>query len=518
MAGQDRGGNEGFSGTPLWKIQQQMAQYRNQVLAASNAVDDGDKDPPEAPNVIVDTMSVGGPADGKNKFVRTVVVKDFHKISSRMKIDLPKTNVFKEKAPVGLYALFDGQSCAGEPGVQAAEFCARNFHTKVLENLSNLPPDRASEAFVKAALIKSFEDLDTDLLKAQPEVQDGCGAAVVLVVGSITFTAVLGRCDVVLCEASPDRRFTPVSLGGSQREITSQEERTRLRQAGVSIIGDGAMARLRHPSSGALSPVSRSLGDTLWKGAAPIIVCSPEVASSHMKGPDSQPFLLMLSSSITAVLDSQQLVELGRDFQMQPRAICGEISEKVLEASIGANPETQYACVGVSWMPDRSAEKEDKRNASEAPAKKPKMANAKSTSSVRLRHILVKWVDNLALSKQIDGKGRQVMRTRSDAEALLRKAIRELNIELRLAKKTPKDATELVMMQSKKFSDLCREMSDCPTAKKGGAMCGDLGWMMPEQLSSMGPGFKEKIDVLRPGQWSDITESKEGLHLIQKIA
>lgn len=515
-----------MSGTPLWKIQQQMAQYRNQVAAAALAEEKLVFEvPPEAPNVIVDTVSVGGPADGKQKFVRSVLVKDFHKISARMKIDLPKTNVFKDKAPCGLYALFDGQSCAGEPGVSATEFCARNFHIKVLENLNSLPENLANDTFVKAALIKSFEDLDTDLLRTQPDVQDGCGAAVVLLVGDIAFTAVLGRCNVVLCEAvarsdvernaAQRGTFKAVSLGGSQREISSIEERARLKSTGMTVVGEGDMARLRHPS-GALSPVGRSLGDPLWKGSANVISCTPEVQSTTIRGADAHPMLLLLASSITSVLDPQQLVELAGEFAMKPRAACGEITAKVLEVSAGAHQETQYSAVGVGFLP--TPLKEKVKDEAQPPSKKAKVAGTKATSSVRLRHILVKFADPASPVRQVGGNGLPVTRTRSDAELLIRNAIRALQQELRLSKKTPKDVTERITMESKKFAEICREISDCQTSKKGGAMCGDIGWMAPEVLMKMGGNFKENVDAMIPGQWSDITQSKEGLHLIQKIA
>lgn len=525
MAGQGRGGNEGMSGTPLWKVQQQMAQYR-ESLAKANPVQEhvAPTVPPEPPHVIVDTVSVGGPADGKSKFARSVLVKDVHKIAARLKIDLPKTNCFKDKAPCGLYALFDGQSCAGEPGVKATEYCARNFHTKVLENLASLPENHANETFVKAALIKSFEDLDEDLLSTQPDVQDGCGAAVLLLVGDIAFTAVLGRCNVLLCD-SEKGASSAMSLGGSQMDITSIEERTRLRNVGAMVIGEGTRARLRHPS-GALSAVGRSLGDPSWKsGPASVITSAPEVQSTKLRGSEGTPFLLLLTSSITNVLEPQPLVDLASEFRMKPRAACGEIIAKVLEMSPGANPETQYSAVGVSLLTDPPKEKDEKKSAEPA-AKKPKLLpGAKSTTSVRLRHILVRFSESTSTAPTtkidvhghvVDCKGAPLTRTRTEAEVLLRRAIREMD-KLRLPK-TPKDVAEKVALESKKFAELCREMSDCPTSKKGGAMCGDLGWMASDLMLKMGANFKENVDALTPGQWSDITQSKEGLHFIQKIA
>jgi len=101
---------------------------------------------------------------------------------------------------------------------------------------------------------------------------------------------------------------------------------------------------------------------------------------------------------------------------------------------------------------------------------------------------------------------------------VLRRAINELRKELRACKKAPKDATELVNMTSKKFTELCREHSECETARKGGSTCGDLGWLTPEERGMMGASFKEVVDVLLPGQFSDIAVSEQGLHLVQRIA
>merc|ERR1740129_2079504 len=146
-----------------------MAQYRVN-MPISMPIIEADNEPPEVPNVLVDAVALGGPSDGKQKpLVRHVIVKDLNKIGTRLKLEHPKTGVFASKAPMGLYAIFDGQSCAGEPGPMAAEFCARNFHLKLLKRLADLSPESADEASVRAALAGSFEDLDQELL-AQPDI------------------------------------------------------------------------------------------------------------------------------------------------------------------------------------------------------------------------------------------------------------------------------------------------------------------------------------------------------------
>merc|ERR1740139_1733508 len=101
-----------MSGTPLWKIREQMAQFRNvaerEVMSLGTTYI-----PEEPPNVLVDAASVGGPSGaGIKANVRHVIVKDLNKLAKRSKIDFPKSIVFKDKAPIGLYAIFDGQSAA----------------------------------------------------------------------------------------------------------------------------------------------------------------------------------------------------------------------------------------------------------------------------------------------------------------------------------------------------------------------------------------------------------------------
>lgn len=133
---------------------------------------------------------------------------------------------------------------------------------------------------------------------------------------------------------------------------------------------------------------------------------------------------------------------------------------------------------------------------------------------MRLRHILLRYQDGPQALKD----GKKPTRTRQEAEATLRKALTELSVTVRSLKKAPKDALELVGLTSKKFAELCRSLSECESAKKGGTMCGDLGWLSPEDLANLGAGFKEVVDALLPGQFSDIAATEQGLHLVQRVA
>eukprot|EP00928_Gymnodinium_smaydae_P049344 TRINITY_DN33108_c0_g1_i1.p1 TRINITY_DN33108_c0_g1~~TRINITY_DN33108_c0_g1_i1.p1 ORF type:complete len:506 (+),score=112.81 TRINITY_DN33108_c0_g1_i1:132-1649(+) len=498
---------------PFEKARQQMAQWRNYAMPIS--VEEVDNEPPESPNVLVDAVSLGGSPDPKQKpLVRHVLVKDLYKIGLRLKYTFPKAGVFSDKAPMGLYALFDGQSCAGEPGPMAAEFCARNFHAKLLERLSGLPaaPDRDA---VEGALRGTVEDLDEEIINNQPDVKDGCGAAIALLIGQHIFTAVLGGCAALLCDATGGPRWNPLALGGGQAQ--AENDFLRLRSAGGSVVnGPGGGACIQHPT-GALSRVSRSLGDREWKGQN-LVARTPEVQSLPLRRHDEHPSLLLVTSSVASSLGVRELVDIAESFPLQPRAACGEISSKALEARAGAAALAQCTTVEVFFLPER-LRKEDKRRPESAPAyKKAKVSPGGGTQSVRLRHILLKYSDG-PQSKDADRDGRlkKPQRSRQDAEAVLRKALVQLRKAL-LTCKHPNKPEELMQATSKKFAELCKEFSDCETARKGGATCGDLGWVTPEDRSRWGGTFKEVVDVLSPGQFSDIAVSDQGIHLVQRIA
>jgi len=488
---------------PLHKARELMAQFRS-AMPMNLPIIEEDKEPPDSPNVLVDAVSLGGPSDGKQKpLVRHVIVKDLNKIGTRLKLEHPKTGVFSNKAPMGLYALFDGQSCDETPGPMAAEFCARNFHTKLLERLSNLPPASPDPGSVGAALRGTFEDLDRELIVNHTEVQDSCGAAVALLIGESVFIAVVGRCRTVLCEANAGaEEFSPVAFSGNFGQMQGR---------------------------GVAAPVTQSLGDRLRKQAKgsslglPFVICAPVVQHVSLKGCDEHPFLLLTTSTVAAAMSPQELVSLAAEYPMQPRAACGEVASSAAEARAGV---AQCTAVEVCFLPHRPSG-DDKAKASGTagpeppPAKKAKLGSAGSTQSVRLRHILLKFVDGPppAPANSADAKaGKKIVRSRQEAETVLRGVIKDLRKDLATCKKTPKDATKLINATSKTFTDLCRQLSECETARKGGSMCGDLGWISPEGLLMMGAGFKEVVEVLQPGQLSDIVLSEQGLHMVQRIA
>lgn len=511
-----------MSGTAMWRLREQ---YAAQIAAMpiNQNVPKEDVSPPKAPNIFVDAVSIGGSTDTKQKsLVRHVLIKNFDKAARSLKFSLPTSGIFADKAPVGLSAIFDGQSCASEPGPLAAEFCARSFHLKLLEALSKLESNMTSENFIKAVLIQTFEELDNDLLSSQQDVMDGCGAVVCLTIGDYVFVVQLGRCAAVLCEMV-DGQPRPIPMGGGHTGFATAAERTRLAAAGAMVVGNDSEARVQLPN-GTSSAVSRSLGDRRWKGVAvggvglPVLSCEPMVQSIKLQGAAIHPHLLLCNSSVPATLDPKELVVSASTYQTQPRAACGQIALQALEAQAGKATGCQCTVVQLCFLPAPDKEADKKKDEAAPPAKKPKLGTAATgaTKSMRLRHILVKFVDGQAAPK--DAKGKQVTRTKEEAEGVLRGAIHELRKDCLSWRQKPKGVTEVITLSSPKFTALCRALSECATAKQGGSMCGDLSWVSPEQRGAMGGSFKESTEVLQPGSWSDITASKDGLHLVQRLA
>jgi serine/threonine protein phosphatase PrpC len=491
---------QGLAGSAVVQAQQQA-----QDQAAQEAELDDER---ELLRVAVDAVSLGrgDEAKGKTPLVRHVIVKDLRKVAARSKVSLPANGLFEGKAPVMLFALFDGQSCAETPGPLAAEWCAKQILPKLLRNLSALPPGYENETFVKATLLKTFEDLDKDILRGQPAIHDGCGGAVALTVGEKLFTAVVGRCDAVLSEAG-----NPVSLGDKQGRLELPEEQKWMQdKGGVMMQGENGKLLVSSPA-GSVAAVSRSLGDRAWKGpeggipgAPNLLRPKPQTAVTTISWAERHTCLALSSGPVADAVNPKAVVEVAAEFPQKPRAASGEIATRAAQVNSGA----QCTSVMVCFLP-----KEDKA-AQPPPSKKAK----KEAESVRLRHIVVKHRD---CGQPFDPvRNRPVSRTKEEAELVLRGALRELIQEAKKVKlpANPDKAKLMVLQPTPKYVALCKELSECSTAQKGGGMMGDLGWLGPPELGRFGPAFAETAKALGVGQWSDLAVSEHGIHVLQRIA
>jgi len=506
----------------LWKLKQQGAvQNLSKVVAEVEEAKQQaalEEENSETLKVAVDAVSLGRTdVGGEKPLVRHIIVKDLRKVAARSKVQLPAGGLFENRAPVMLFALFDGQSCAEAAGPLAAEWCAKQVIPKLLRNLSALPPGYENATFIKATLTKTFEDLDKEILRGQPAIHDGCGGALALTVGERLFSAVCGKCDVVLCEAGgpPQRiRYISISLGANQGRCDLEGEQKWLTDnGGVVFQAEGGAYMVSSPA-GAVAAVSRSIGDRSWKGAdggvagsVKLLRASPETRVTEISWAERHQFLILVSAPVAGVVPPDECVTAGTEFLGKPRAISGEIANRAAEAP-GNGSASQCTAVVVHFM-----EKQDK--AGQPPAAK---KARKEAESVRLRHILVKHRDCGAPFDPV--KNRPVTRTREEAEQVLRQALRELVAEAK-GIKLPADVSKAKMtalQPTPKYVSLCKEMSECSTAQKGGGMMGDLGWLSTDQLARFGPSFADTARTLNVGQWSDLAGSEHGIHILQRIA
>lgn len=522
QAGNIVSSNGGYSGTPLWKLKQQGAlpkinQEEEEAKAAAEAAAQEQLEAAEAADnfpFLVDAVSLGRAEGSSEKpLVRHVIVKDLRKVAARSKVALPTGGLFDNRAPVLLFALFDGQSCAEQPGPLAAESCAKQVLPKLLRNLSALPPGYENATFIKATLTKTFEDLDKEILRGQPAIHDGCGGAVALMIGNMLFTGVCGKCNIVMSESSTEKGKTLVkadSMGSNQARCDLPEERKYLTEnGGVVFQAEGGSMLVSGPNGG-VAAVTRSMGDRAWKGpdggipnSVKLLRGSPETRVTEMSWGKRHQCLVITSMPVNEVVNPQECIDISMEFFGKPRAASGDIATKANKG------EAQCTTVVVYFQ-----DKDDKASAAVPPPAK----KAKPNESVRLRHIVVKHMDCAQPFDPV--RNRPVARSREEAEAVLRTALRELLLEAKTMK-TPageKAKATAALQPSPKYLALCKELSECTTAQKGGGMTGDLGWLSQDQLIRFGPGFAETAKALAVGQWSDLASSEHGIHVLQRIA
>lgn len=515
--------NSGYSGTPLWKLKQQGAIARaareaeEAERAAQVAAAVQEDEAESSLRLAVDAVSLGL---GDRPLVRHVIVKDLRKVAARSKVPLPTGGLFESRAPLQLFALFDGQSSAEAPGPFAAEWCAKQVLPKLIRNLSALPPGYENQTFVKATLSKTVQDLDKEILQGQPTINDGCGAALALLVGERLFTAVCGKCEVILCEAGQQKGSkqgppVAINMGSSQGHWGLEAEQQWLaKEDGAIFQGEGGVLLTSSPT-GAVTAISRSLGDRAWKGvdggvpgSMKLLRGAAETRVTELSWGEKHLSLVINSAPVADAVSAQDRVAVATDFTGKPRAASGVIAAKAMEAPANAN--SQCAAILVYFLPKETAPPQKEGPA----AKKAK----KEIESVRLRHIVVKHRD---CGQPVDPvRNQQVTRTPAEAEALLRRALTEL-IEEAKTIRLPADASKAKMaalQPTPKYISLCKEMSECSTAQKGGGMMGDLGWMDINQISRFGQAFADTVKSLSVGQWSDLTSSEHGIHILQRIA
>eukprot|EP00931_Biecheleriopsis_adriatica_P090593 TRINITY_DN64557_c0_g1_i1.p1 TRINITY_DN64557_c0_g1~~TRINITY_DN64557_c0_g1_i1.p1 ORF type:complete len:529 (+),score=138.97 TRINITY_DN64557_c0_g1_i1:76-1662(+) len=514
--------NAGFSGTPLWKLKQQgqvpggnIFKEQEEAKEAAAREEKEIEAAAETFRVAVDAVSAGRT---DLNLVRHLIVKDLRKVAARSKIQLPYGGLFENRAPLQLFALFDGQSSAEGVGPNAAEVCAKALLPKLLRNMSVIPQGYENATFLKACLKKAFEDLDKEVLRNQPGVQDGCGGAVALLVAGKLFTAVCGQCELILIEASPKKgnKQVPskvINMGENQGNFGVADDAKFLKDNGGMVFpGQDGRLMTSNPA-GKTTAISRSIGDRGWKGSMGGVAGSlklvrsvPETRYQEVSWGEKHIGLLLTSAPVAVGMSKDQSALTITDYELKPRAASGEIACKAAVAP--QNVHAQCTALVVQFVPI------NEKASQEPAAKKAK----KEAESVRLRHIVVKHMDCGQPWDPV--RNQQVMRSSQEAEAILRQALQDLVQEAKTIRlPAGKKASTAALQPTPKFTSLCKEISECTTAQKGGGMMGDLGWLQPDQLQKQfGPAFAEAAKNLQPGQWSDLCASEIGIHIFQRIA
>lgn len=548
-----KGANATQWGASMYRMTEQTDEIkrRQQELLDERVAqrDKNKEEPVEGLPLLVHGVSVG--VVGK-PVVRTVLVKDLRKAARQLKMPLPTQGIFAGAA-CGLFALFDGQSCTGEVGPQAAGYCAQQFHLKILPKLAALAPDNCNyNGNVSAALVECFTDLD-DELQQRAEGAEGCGACVALVIGQTLFTAIVGKCNAILAETTfkpllnkdgkrePDGDPRPIVLGDKQgmwqwqseklwtgemgmifSDVKVQVIRGALNSIAMGSIGDHASkssdsqkaasdkadAISDHASDKALSS-SKPKAPPQQPETQPVKKSTPEVHCINLDWGVGHPYIFMVSAPIADSVGLGMVMDVAAAFSMRPKVMSGEIATTALEFA-KSGKSSQCTVCALCFLPPAEVDAEISPGASSVALHRKKQKTGLKTGSMRFRHILVKHRD---IKNAKDLRNKDVTRTKVEAEAMLRKALKELreNGEDKVDPSKPEKPTPT-------FERICKEISECQTAMKGAANRGDLGWMSKDEIKGMGGDFEEIANSSQLATWSDIAYSNEGCHLLLRIA
>lgn len=183
-------------------------------------------DAPHVPmDVPVAVRAGGGSAVRRGaKLERTVLLNELPKIA-RLALKFPLSFV---DSPASAFAIFSGFRSA-----EAADWCAKNFHTKLIPQLASKIHKWETKE-LQAALKTVLQELDAELLKSS-HAFSGCSAAIALLLGDRLVVSGVGQVRAVI-----------LSEGGGARQLlkctsdcftSGSDERKRVEEAGGFVHG-----------------------------------------------------------------------------------------------------------------------------------------------------------------------------------------------------------------------------------------------------------------------------------------
>ncbi|CAK9066970.1 unnamed protein product [Durusdinium trenchii] len=204
-----------------------------------------DIDPPHAPqeyDIKVRAASASCVRRG-TKFDRAVTLNDVTKIA---RLSLKLALSFVDRPATG-FALFQGLRTS-----EAAQWCAENFHKKLLPRLAEKIHVYKTEE-LQEVLEATLKELDTEVMKSAFPFS-GCSALLALLLGNRFVVAGVGDCRVLLLEGE-GKGAGSTRLLDCEGRLDDEEEQLRFWQAGGMVV-DGL---LHHQQADKLDDAKRIL-------------------------------------------------------------------------------------------------------------------------------------------------------------------------------------------------------------------------------------------------------------------
>uniref|UniRef100_A0A6T1I8L9 Peptidylprolyl isomerase n=1 Tax=Alexandrium monilatum TaxID=311494 RepID=A0A6T1I8L9_9DINO len=508
--------NNGYSGTPLWKLAQERAQKEREsgLLHPAVKLPEGFKPvdkvtsvhlPPKGRWYYSEKKQIFWNAEDGKMYVwdaatlrhlelyeaqtyplritagscfheraaqvRHVLVKDLAKAGQALRMSIGHLD-----SPCALYALYEGHRGASSPaGVQnlCSEFCVKHLHQKLLPKLAAFQ-GYWEDTRLAGVVREAFQELDAEFAEKHASAVDGCCAAIALLIGQRLVLACLG--DVACVVVTRDGEALELR-GGVLRDPDEDEEDEE--ESGA--VGPAAT------STGSSSiRWTRSFGDLDFKrpGSQPRLSATPDVQVLQLEH-CHQGIALVCRALYDAIGRSAAVSTVFRRSRGRPRMASGALVDAAVQW-LGQVSDQGLGCIVVFFDGVEAADS--------PPAKK---AKTEQPSQVRLRHILLKHRECKSTVDKV--RNRQVKRTRGEAERQLRAVLEECECD-------PK---------RRAFTPRCKELSECTTSLSAGDLAGDLGWVKPGKL---GQAIDAAAFPLQVGQMSDLVDTEQGIHIIMRVA
>eukprot|EP00931_Biecheleriopsis_adriatica_P101100 TRINITY_DN76311_c0_g1_i1.p1 TRINITY_DN76311_c0_g1~~TRINITY_DN76311_c0_g1_i1.p1 ORF type:complete len:531 (+),score=133.66 TRINITY_DN76311_c0_g1_i1:65-1594(+) len=312
---------------------------------------------------------------------RHVMVKDLVAASKALKMPIDSLD-----KPVALFSLYDGHF-----GPKCAEYCAQNFHKKLLPRLSKVSVCREQtlEEQIRASLVTALAELDQEFVSKFRTDRSGCCAQIALMTGRRLYVAGLGGdTQTLLCSSggaddasdwTAEELHSPVlascseevqrveAAGGKLLEVAPDERHA------VSADFEQRMREYRIQAASGLgcsgappmsSPFLRALGDRELKTPKAIVLPEPEVRTIWLE--KWHKAFGLICDGITDVMKSEDVSALLQKHVGREKKAAGELTQEAYNR--GSTQNLTAVTVYFRWPAKRS---HDKAFTASGPAREP---------------------------------------------------------------------------------------------------------------------------------------------------